>query len=96
MGHNADHGKGYSNTEARMGHSPKHEAMHEKQIKSMDSKEHLTDPHGGHTTGKVGKMHEESEHAKTPTSKSSMPAVKKVAGGSNYEDGKKDYPIAKR
>lgn len=69
----------YKNTEARGG-TPMHHPAHDAALKNVDSKtSHLTSPSGSpKQAGNQGPK--ESTHQ----AKSTMPAVKKIAGKSSY------------
>lgn len=71
--------KHYTHSDARGGGAP-HTAKQDASLRHVDAgTKHLTSPSGG-----AKSIGDQGPHEKTKMMKSSMPIVKKVAGGSNY------------
>lgn len=81
MKHHGNHGKGYENTDVRLGHSPDHSAAHTKAIKHLDSHDHTTKPGGEHPQSLPGDL---TPHEKSHNMHSEMGKVKGIAGKGNY------------
>ena len=78
--------KSYANTDARGGHSPKHQARHDKILTHLNENDHLTQRAGGEPTHGAStnfKVRESTEREKSPHASD----VKEPIGGtraSNY------------